>query len=754
MHDIDNQRDAEEEAEGGFGFQDLIAILHRRFKLIVSVIIVSLGLSVISSLLLANQYDGIATIQLEPRGKKIISIDSVIQDLKGDTPTIESEVEIVRSTAILSQVIDILHLRNDKEFNSPSTLQHLLRLVGLGDPSRDVITTPRTESDPNTGFNYLVDAAKPGATQPQKDEIILALRSRLKVHRVRNTLLINVTFQSVDPIKAARIANTIAEVYIRTQLAAKQRANKEVTGLLNLRVTSLRQSLTQAELKLERFKSANGIFDSEGHILLERRLAREMETLVQVQNETAKAHANYEQARRLMLQGRARESVADVLQSPTVRLLRDGLTKALRLQAELQTKYGPRHPEMEKITADVAKAQNTLTIEVNKIIRNLKTQYLVARQRQAQLEGRLQKLKTGIGSSKETQGAYRNLQREVSATKQLYQSLLIRMKQVAETTELQFADARIIQRAGVPTIPSAPKRKKIILLAFCGSLILAFGLAFLMEYAQPGFARPEDVERALDLPQIATFPEFANDITPASPLEPVRLMIAAPHSAFAESTRALRYEIDTRRPHDGSRLIMLTSALPNEGKSLVASNLAHYLALSGSRTLLIDGDLRRGKLSADLGVQRYPGLLDVLAGTHDPLGVILTDATTGLHVMPAMSRQSVDISAPELLMRPVLPATVQILKQHFDTIVIDVPPLLPIVDARIFAAYADQIAFVMTWRKTPKKIAKRALKLLSRNQSKVSGIIINRVDLSDLDAGMGYPFETVQKNDSSIETAA
>ena len=748
-----NEWSAEEETEDGFGFQDLIAITRRRLKLICTVIAVCLGFTIGATFMLPNQYVGTATIQLEPRGKKIVEIDSVIKDLKGDTPTIESEVEIVRSTAILSQVADILKLRTDGEFTAPSNFTRILQSIGLSS-ARPAGPRTTTISDNNTGFDYLGASPKPGTTAPQQDDLTLALAKRLKVYRVRNTLLINIEFESRSPAKAAQIANTIAEVYIRTQLKAKRRANSEATTLLRSRVEGLRRDLTIAETKLERFKSANNIFDSEGHLLFERQLTREMEAIVRVRDETARAQAKYEQARRLMLQGNARESVADVLQSPMIRLLRDGLSKALRNQAELQTKYGPRHPEMEKSSADVAKAQNNLTAEINKIIKNLRTEYLVARQRQEQLESHLQRLKSEVGTGKEAQGAYRELLREVSATKQLYEAMLGRMKQVAETTTLQFADARIIQRADIPAKPSGPKRKKLVLLAFAGSLALSFGLALLLEFAQPGFVRPEDVERALDLPQIAAFPLLSDDTRPEPPLRPMRLMLSEPDSAFAESTRALRYEIDARRPHDATRLIMIASALPDEGKSIVASNLAHYMALSGTRTLLIDGDLRRGKLSETLGLNAQPGFLEAITNNTDPLEFVLTDKTSGLHVLPAMFERHGTISAPELLSQRGLQGALDQLRPHFDNIIIDAPPLLPVVDARLLANYTDQIVLVMTWRKTPKDIAKRALKLLGRNQSKVTGVVINRVDPAEHRIGLGYASETPLRNARPVSSAA
>ncbi|MCB1509778.1 MAG: polysaccharide biosynthesis tyrosine autokinase [Hyphomicrobiaceae bacterium] len=751
MSNASDHRGDEDDAEGGFGFHDLLAVVRRRLRLIIGTVVLILATAVVIALLLPNRYEATATIQLEPRGKKIVSIDSVIQDLKGDTPTLESEVEIIRSATILMRVIDKLGLRRDPEFTEPSLMAKVLTKFGL----RRQAARP-TQPSPANGetVDYLGTSHKRPAAA-WHDDVVAALSSRLKVYRVRNTLLINIQVQSRAPLKAARIANAIADAYVETQIKGKREANVRATKLLAARVEALRRDLAAAETRLEQFKSRHDIFDSEGHLLLERQLAREMEAIVTSRNVTAEARAKYEEAQRLARDGGSRESLADVLQNATVRLLRDGLIKAVRRQAELQTKYGPRHPEMEKIAADIAKAQAALTTEINKIVRNFGNEYRVAKERQRQLEANLVRLKAAITSTKEVQSAYRDLQRGAAATRQLYEAMLARMKQTAETTPLQFADARLVQPASIPQSPSAPQRKKIVALAFAAGLAIAFGLAFLLEFTQPGFARPEEIERTLDLPQIASFPAF-NEKLPASSdtMRSIRMMVADPGSAFAESTRALRHEIDARRPHNEPRVIQLISAMPNEGKTLIASNLALYMAMTGYRTLLVDGDLRRAALTDALGLDNRPGLLEVLAGRTGPLDVILTDQTTGLHVLPAFAAPDEDGRAPELLSSRMLGQILHLYRQHFDTIIVDTPPVMPVVDARLMAMYADQIVLVTTWRKTPKDIAKQTVKLLGANQAKLVGVVVNRVAPSEIPDATGYEFRTILRNIDASQSAA
>lgn len=749
MSDKTDDWEEGEEAGSAFGFRDILEIARRRAMLIGCIVIGIVALVGAASFLLPNQYQATATIQLTPRETKIVSIDSVIKDIKGDTPTIESEVEIVRSAAVLNRVIEVLDLRSDSEFNQPSALVTVMRKFGL---LRSPATNRATASGQKSSLDYLDEGIPPGTTDPWQDDVIAAMASRLNVYRVRNSLLINISFQSEDPIKAARIANAIAEVYIRAQLTSKQRANQQATKLLRSRVDGLRGKLADAEMRLERFKATHDIFDSEGHLLVEKELAREMESLVLARDKTAKARAKYRQSRRLMLEGGGKESVADVLENATVRLLREGLTKALRRQAELQTRYGPRHPAMQQVAADVAKAQNAVTAEVNKIIRSLHSEFTVAHERERQLERGIDKLKGDITKLKSVEADHRELQREVTATRKLYEALLSRTKQITATTGLQFADSRLVQRASVPLSPASPKRKKLVLLAFAGSIALSFALVFLLEFAQPGFVREAEIERALDLPQIASFPEIPN--SGGGELRSIRLMIAQPASAFAEATRALRHALDDCRPGPGPRIILVASALPNEGRSLVASNLAHYMALTGCRTLLVDGDLRRGKLSNAFGLANQPGLLDVLAERIAPTAPVLIDKMTGLHVMPAHCGARDASQAPELLSSYALPRTLGELKRHFDTIVIDAPPVLPVADARLIAAHVDQIAFVATWRRTPKEIVRRSIRLFGRNQAKIAGVVVNRIDPQRLHDTAGFGYDPIPVHQPAMQQVA
>lgn len=731
------QRDDEEEAAGGLGSERLLSALRRRLRLALLIALtVSAGAMVIAKQL-PNRYEAAAVIQIDPRKKSISNIEGALSELRVDQATIDSEVEVVRSRAILTRTIDILGLRTDPEFAGPTALRRLAMRLGLDSYMPGGATMP--PPTPAAAADGTPAAAAPARTGG--DEIAVALSDKLKVTRVRSTLLIEVRASSADPAKAARIANTIAEVYLADQLDQKSRAATVASDLLEEKIATIRTKLVDAERRVETYKAEHGIIDTEGGVTLsEKQIARLMEQTVNARNTTAEARAKYEQAQKLARSGDSGTSLADVLQSNTIRNMKEQLGTAHRRAAELSTKYGPNHPEIRKVRAEISEAQAALETEGAKLVANLRNEAETAEERERQLNANLTALKTHQISSKDDSVELKQLEREAQTTKQLFETLLVRFKQTSETRGLQLPDARIVEQADPPLFPVAPKRKQIAIAGLIGGILAGMMAALAADLLTNGLARPEDVEHVLELAHLSSLPRVPPEpASGAEPMRAMRLVVADPIAPFTEAIRAAKREIDLRRISRRARVIVVASSLPNEGSSVVASNLAHHYALAGANVLLVDGDLRRAGLSRLLGGNRGIGLLEALSTGRAVEDAILRDATTGLHFLPAMGPAPVRLSSPELLASPRMHATLDSLRRQFDTIIIDAPPLLPVLDGRILADHCDQIVMVMTWRRTPKQMARRALKALGANAPKILGVVVNEVD-DDLIAdarGMG-----------------
>lgn len=738
--------DGEQDAGGNFSLDRVLSALRRRILIVIGVPLATLAVAIAFALSLPNRYDAAAVVQIDPRKKSIANIEGVISELKADAATVESEVEIIRSRAVALKVIDVLRLREDADFTTPTLFDRAQRWLGIAPPDAVAPERPRGPdivSDPLTGY---LGPQRPGETRPARDEVASAFAERLKVARVRTTLLIEIRFSARDPVKAARIANTIAEVYLADQLEAKHEVAGHAAKVLEAKLESLKVELSERERRVAAYKARNDIMDTEGQILGEKQLARQMEQSVAARNATAEARARFELAERLAQKGDDGAGIADVLQSHTVRLLKEQLGRATGRAAELATRYGNKHPEMLKVRAEVSDARSQLAGEIARLVSNLRNEYVVAEQRERDLAQSLDKLKATENATKEAGVELKDLMRDAETSRALYEALLSRYKQTVETQSLQLPDARIVEQADAPLKPASPKRQQIVALASAGGLVLGIAIALFLEFMTLGIGRPEDVERVFELAHLASLPTSSNG-EPGNRMRSVRMMLAEPSSSFAEAIRELRREIDVRRPHDGPRIIQVASGLPNDGGSTVASNLAHHYAMTGARVLLIDGDMRRASLTRKLTPGRSFGLAEVLTRTVDAEQAILFEASTRLCFLPANGPAPSQVSPPELAASEDMTRLLAMLRPEFDIIVVDAPPLLPVIDGRILADHADQIVFVMTWRKTPKQLARKSLASLGFNQSKLVGVVVNEVDdaiIADANGGTRQSLRTTR----------
>lgn len=736
------QQNNQDEAGGALNVDRLLSAVRRRLKIVIAMPVLAAALSAMYAMSLPNRYDASAFVQIDPRQKSISNLQGIMADLQPDAATVESEVEIIRSRLITLKVIDILNLRADPEFLQPPLWRQLLIRAGVlaknplpqPEPQQDTVESVNT--DPITG---ILGPAKPGQSRPTRDVLAAIFSDRLGVWRVRNTLLLEIRFTAQSAHKAAKIANTIAEVYLAEQLKQKQEVAEHASNVLKQQLADLRRNLTEAELRIAEFKSANDIFDSEGQILGEKQLARQMEQTVMARNTTAEARAKFEMADRLSRSGQDLGEIADVLQSDTVRLLKEKVARATGREAELATRYGPRHPEMQKIRAEVADARSQLAREVRQLVANLKNELQVAERRERDLVANLNALKSNDTVSKTASVRLNELVREADSSKMLYESLLTRYKQTVGTQKLQLPDSRIVEQADAPLLPAGPRRSRIVVLATLAGGVIGIAVALLIEFMTFGIGRPEDVERVFELAHLASLPAIDHGQQSATALHDLRMMVAQPSGDFAEAIRALRREVDVRRAHDGPRIVQVATSLPGEGGGIVASNLALHYAMTGTRVLLIDADMRRYHLTRELAKTRNIGFADAISRGVQVEQTILFDGATGMHFLPAIGSAPTTFAPAEIAGSRATAEAFQRLKSQFEIIVIDAPPLLPVIDARIIADQADQIVFVMSWRSTPKQLARRALSSLGFNQSKLVGVVVNQVDeeiLSDQVGGL------------------
>ena len=721
---------------------EYLRIIKRRSLLIMALALAFCAIATTLAFVIPPKFESVATVMVDPRQKRLVDFDSVLSDMRVDATAVDSEVEIIQSHSVLRRVVADLRLDLDEDFlNENSWLRR------LGEKFEVKLSKDQSRHD---------DAVASGApgeialTPQQEQDIVERIAGNLTVKRFKVTYIIEIAYRSQSPGRAAAIANAVARAYLAEQVANKAGVNETASTWLDHQNIDLKAKVSAAERKVEAFRSANNLVVSEGHLLGEKELVRMQEQLVLARSATESARANYRQAEQLAAGDASLEALNEVLKSATVARLKDQHAAVSRALADLETRYGPLHPAFVKARAEFNDVRRQLDAEIGRVVANLRNEYEVAASREAATAKRLETLKGDSLSDDEATVKLRELEREASATRTVYESFLKRYQETVQQN-LQLPDARIVQIAQPADQAASPKRKLMMIGGAAAGLLIGLLWAVLSEIAWPRTLKPERVEASLRLPHLATVPDINSTRRRRGPVlsgaetrgaaERIRQIALDPHSRFADAIRTLRLGIDDADVT--AKVVQLVSALPCEGKTTIAANLALSYAMTGLKTLLIDADLRRANLTGVYLPQAACGLQEMLMSGRPLREAIQREQQSGLFFLPALAHDANPLMVAELLASRRFADGMRELREEFEMIVIDSPPLLPVVDGRVIADHVDEVVFVYNWRTTARPLAERALACLGANADRVIGVVVNGVAEAQLPETMPYPLRKV-----------
>jgi succinoglycan biosynthesis transport protein ExoP len=710
---------------------DILRCLRRNTKLILATAVIGTVVAAAAIVTITPQYRATVAVLVDPRQTKLLQDAEVVGRPGTDNGAIESEVELLQSDALTRQVAERLNLRSDDEFGAPEGfLARLKSLVLL--PMR-LMFGSRSNGDPLAAVTN-------------------RLQKATSARRRGLTYVIELNAWSQDADKAARIANTFAEMYLADQIAAKSDVTRRASEWLSGRVEEMRGRLNASEKALETYKAEAGLFDPGGENLSNRQIGQLNDQLIDARAKAAAAHSKYEQLK-LITPERLRSAAAsvDVLQSAVVSNLRGQYADAARQQAEREARYGPQHPMVTHGRAQVADLERQITAEITRIVTSARSEYEITRARQDSLEVSLDELKEKAAQFNQASVRLRELDRDVQANRDLFQSFLARAKQTSELS-MQMADSRVVSPARVPTATSYPRKGLVLGLGLFGSLGLGIALALGRDAFGRGFRRPADLEREFGLQPLASIPRvMPKDEGPRRPrlanlnLRNLKTIAAGknddgpewgiagllgdvgldqPESAFSESIRTLYLGLKQQSSDRHIGVVLVTSALPGEGKSTVALNLARTAAQAGDNVLLIDGDLRRPALAKALKLPGDIGLADLLAGRSDLRSAVRHEPRTNLYAI-AGTRGVSGANALALLSSLRMKRLVDHARDIFDLVVVDASPLLPVADARLLLEQADGAVMVVASERTSRDAVTATLHENPELSDKIVGVVLN-----------------------------
>ena len=520
-------------------------------------------------------------------------------------------------------------------------------------------------------------------------------------------------------------------------------ATRRASSWLQDRIAELRQKALETDLAVQKFRSANGLVSTGSGtsttLLSDQQLSELNSALITAQGQTARMRARYESVQQIISSGRMDAIVTDVLGSSVSNELRQKYLDASKREAEISARLGPNHEQAVRLRNEMGEYRRLLFEELNRIGQSYKSDLDVAEAQERSLAESVSSA-TGVSAlASETQVQLRELEREAETYKNLYQTFLQRYQSTVQQQSFPITEARVISAAAVPTIPSHPKKPLalalfVILGAAAGSMAGAF-----REFRDRFFRTGEQVRDSLDLEFLGTA-----SLVPAGEIRPVRASDADPRSvrktssiytytidhplsSFAETLRSVKIAADLSIPGKDCKIIGVISALPGEGKSTVSINLAELLASQGARTLLIDADLRNPGATRAMGAHAQAGLIEILLEQADVKSVVLHNADTGLRFLPAVVKHRVPHSS-ELLGSAAMRKLLADVSTITDYIIVDLPPLGPVVDARAIAPRIDAFLFVTEWGKTARRVVKHLLDVDPVIREKCLGVVLNKVD--------------------------
>jgi succinoglycan biosynthesis transport protein ExoP len=699
--------------------RDILRVLRVHWRVILAAAAAVAGLAMLAVSLITPTYMGAALVMVDEQQRHVFNEQadpSVLSELPSDPSSIESQVQMLQSHALAGQVVDKLKLVDDPEFNGTK--------VPLTDRIFGFI--PRLISSSFDGSRPLDARA---ARQRLRERTISKFQGGLDAQAVGLSTIIAVNFRSTSAEKAARIANTVANTYIENLTTAKSSATEGASKWLADRVTQLGRQAAAADAAVQQYKAANGLVDtSNGTAMTDEQLGALTAQLVQAEGDQAQAQSKFVRVQQMIKSGHSAD-VTDVVTSPLIAQLREQEATLLQQRADLSSRYGPLHPAMQNVQARVGELRQKISEEVNRIVGTASNDAVVAAARVGAIKSNMAAATSSTAVQNRARIKLGELAANASSAHALYQSYLDRLKQTQQRVSLNTPDVHLASPAPVPLAPVAPKKLLIVGGATLVSLVLGFLAALVADRMCNGFRSSSELEAALGLPVLAAIPQIKP--RPGKRNSVALEILRKPHSQFSEAFRGLEIGLSLQmgrttgsEPTSG-KVILVTSALPAEGKTSTAVNLARRLATSGHRVVIVDADQRRPTVAATLGLRnvRY-SLADCLAQRCSLEEALSKDPYSPVIALPgAHSENDIDLNGSRAMA-----LLIGRLRETADFVVIDSPPVLAVHDAKLLAQMTDGTIFVVRWGKTSREAVSLAVKLLREFRVKLIGTVLARAN--------------------------
>lgn len=746
---IDYQAQGEGDASASMSvlIEQLTGFVRRQCKVFLVIPAVTVAVGLVYLFVTPPQYTATATLLIDSSTLRVLQNQLQPQgDIPLDALQVGSQVEVLASQKLALAVVRNLNLAEDPEF------------IGAGPGLSGLFLRP------NPDANSKAD---------REQKALAEFLSNRNISRIERTYAMKIEYTSRSPIIAAKIANAIAEAYIDDQLGAKYQTISRASAWLQDRISELKAKVTSADRAVLEFKEKNNIVDFGGsngaagvgtsRLIGEQQLLELSSQLATARGATSEAKARLDRIEQVRKMDVGEAAVADSLKNEVIMRLRNQYLDMSAREANLSARYGADHAAAVNIRGQMEELRRNISTELGRIAGSYQSDYEIAKTREENLERALASLVSEGQVTNRDRLGLAELESSAKIYHAIYDSFLQRYMEAIQQQSFPITDARVIGSAAPPSKKSKPITALVLAIAAAIGVIISLGIAILREATDGVFRTGRQAEQTLKVKCLSLIPLAAPGVglahaaevsssAPAiadprsepkhqayeneTPLRPAysfkdtikRRVVDDPASAFTEAIRAIKVNVWLRAATHANKVIGITSTVPNEGKSTIACNLAALMADAGKRVILIDVDLRNPTLARSLAPRPQVGWMEVLKGEIDLVQAIGEEPTTRLALLPLVLHEQ-PVHFDEILVSQAFGDLITQLRQRYDYVIMDLPPIAPVLDVRAIVPAIDSLVFVVEWGRTRIQTVRHHLMAAPELHDRLLGVVLNKANL-------------------------
>ena len=700
--------------QAAFDLKDFLSMIIKHWVIVLSMVVITSLLSIYLAIKAKPVYQASSSLLIE-RPSRMASLEQVYGNAGVNWEFYPNQIHLLKSVPVAKRVVE--RIGAEKFIPKDVQLKWYEKLLP-GKSSENMV-----EKTPEQLFATAISN----------------VQNTMSVSRSKGSGVFYIAFDDYDPYLATLKANALADSYIEEVIESGINAKQRTGESISKQLPELERKVTESELNLKTFQRKHKIFLPEGgDELAVQELGQLNARITDLRRSKLNLESVYRRIKSVSTQPEKLARIPSLLEKPEVINQKNKYASAQTNVSELGLVYGPKHPKMKRAMETRRLAQREYFSILQTTADLIISDYDTIAQEISYEEQGVQSIKGEISDNNELAFEYDALKRDFEYNKQIYEAFLKQSKETdaVKTASVQTINARVLDKATVPSSPYKPNKKIMLIVGLLLGLLLGLGMAFLVEHFDNTFKSSEEVEKKLNLPVIGMLPNILENDAEVSP---ALQFVELPKSAFAESIRTLRTGVLLSLPDNDHKSILVTSTVPSEGKTTIAMNIAHSLSHLGD-TILVEADLRRPMVKENMGGKNQKGLTSLIAGESDFSESITVDVRSKkLHIL---SSGMIPPNPLELLSSDKFDILLAKLKEKYKFVIIDCAPVMAVSDALVLSQKVDGVLFVIKHESTPSQLVESAISRLKRVSAKIVGVALNRLKTNKAKYGRYSKYES------------